>query len=235
MRSALAFLTAVGRARRPDPAALRWFGPVGLAVGAVVGGLWWGAERMLPALVAAGLVVAADLALTGMLHLDGLADSGDGLLAPMPRQRRLDVMRQPDVGAFGVAVVLVVLGLRWSALASQPARPMLVAGLWAGSRATMCAAMWALPYARSAGGLATSFLDRRPAARGALLGGALAVAASATCGRVGWSALAGLAVGAGSVLALARRRLGGYTGDVLGAAGLVGETVGLVVASSWSV
>lgn len=234
MRSALAFLTAVGRARAPEPAALRWFGPVGLLLGALVGALWWASGEVLPPLVAAGVVVAADLALTGMLHLDGLADSGDGLLAPMARQRRLEVMRQPDVGAFGVASVVVVLGLRWSALAAQPAQPLLLAGLWAGSRAAMCAAMWLLPYARSGGGLASSFLDRRPAAVGALVGAVLAVAAAATCGRVGGTALAGLVLGAGLVLALARRRLGGYTGDVLGAAGLVGETVGLVLASAWS-
>lgn len=234
MRAALAFLTVLGRAHAPEPSALRWFGPVGLALGLVLGALWWSAGEVLALPVAAGVVVAADLALTGMLHLDGLADSGDGLLAPMPRDRRLEVMRLADVGAFGVAVVVVVLGLRWAALAAQPARPLLLGGLWAGSRAAMCAAMAALPYARVGGGLASSFLDRRPAVLGAVLGAVLAVVALAGCGRVGWSALVGLVVGAGCVLALARRRVGGYTGDVLGAAGLVGETVGLVVASGWT-
>ena len=76
-----------------------------------------------PPAVAGGLAVAADLALTGMLHLDGLADSADGLLPPLPRDRRLAVMRSPDVGAFGVAAVVSAIGLRWAALAAlDPAR-----------------------------------------------------------------------------------------------------------------
>ncbi len=233
MLAAFAFLTALGRGRAPTPAAVRWFGPVGLVVGLAVGLVWWAAAQVFSPAVAAGLAVAADLALTGLLHLDGLADSGDGLLAPMARSRRLEVMRTPDVGAFGVAVVVVVVGLRWSALASQPARPLLPASLWAASRAAMCAGMAALPYARRAGGLATAFLDRRAAVAGAVVGGLLAATAATAVGWAGWAALVGAAVGSAAVLGLARRRLGGYTGDVLGATGMVAETVGLVVASAW--
>lgn len=232
MRSAIAFLTVLGRAHAPEPAALRWFGPVGAVLGLLLGGVWWVAAELLPPLVAAGVVVGADLALTGMLHVDGLADSGDGLLAPMARRRRLEVMRLPDVGAFGVAVVVVVLGLRWSALAALPVQPLLLVGLWAGARGTMCAAMATLPYARAEGGLASSFLDRRPARTGALVATAVAALALGALGWVGVMALGGLVAGGLGVLVLARRRLGGYTGDVLGAAGLVGETLGLVVASA---
>ena len=96
-----------------DPAGRSvWFGPAGALIGAVLGALWWGATNVWPAPVAAAIVVAADLAVTGLLHVDGLADSADGLLPHLDRERRLAVMATPDVGAFGVAVVAVVLLLR---------------------------------------------------------------------------------------------------------------------------
>ena len=63
-----------------------------------------------------------------MLHVDGLADSADGLLPHMPRERRLEVMSDPTVGAYGVAVTVCVLLLRFAALASMPPSILLIAG-----------------------------------------------------------------------------------------------------------
>ena len=80
MRRAVAFLTCLGGPAVPDARTLSWFPVVGAALGLVVGGAWWGAEQLWPPAVAAALVVALDLALTGLLHLDGLVDSADGLL-----------------------------------------------------------------------------------------------------------------------------------------------------------
>jgi len=93
MRRAFSFLTVLGRGTAPDGATLRWFPVVGLVLGAAVGGVWWGADRVLPPLVAAGVVVLVDLALTGMLHVDGLADSADGLLP----HRQFDASNIQDV------------------------------------------------------------------------------------------------------------------------------------------
>jgi adenosylcobinamide-GDP ribazoletransferase len=212
---------------------------VGALLGALLGGLWWGTARLWPAGVAAALVVGADLALTGLLHLDGLADSADGLLPPVDRARRLAIMRDPRLGAFGLAVGGVVLLTRWAALAALAPGVLLLAGLWAASRTLMAVVALRLPYARAEdGGLATAFRpppteSRRLALVTAGAGGALSAGAV-----VAWrplpgavSLVAGLAAGAG-VVALARRRLGGFTGDVLGAAGVVTETVGLVVAAA---
>src|SRR5207244_10789980 len=88
MRRALAFLTPIGGAVPPSPDAVRWFPIAGLLIGLAVGGVWWGAAKFWPPAVAAALAVVADLALTGMLHFDGLVDSADGLVPPLPRRRR---------------------------------------------------------------------------------------------------------------------------------------------------
>jgi adenosylcobinamide-GDP ribazoletransferase len=253
MRSALAFLTVVGGAAGPDRRAPAWFAPVGAAVGLAVGGVWWAAGEAWSPLVAAVLAVAADAALTGLLHLDGLADAADGLLPPLPRERRLAVMATPDVGAFGVAVVVLTLALRVAALASLDPDPVLVAGLWAAARAAMALTLSTVPYAR-AQGLATPFgaTPSAPppatAARGWWRGGAsgAGVVVAAGGGLVGGGVLAvvgggwlaggvavlGLAAAFAGVVGIAVRRLGGFTGDVLGAAGVVGETVGLLVAAA---
>src|SRR5438477_10532197 len=109
MRRALSFLTPIGGASRPSGSALLWFPLVGAALGLARGGIWWAAAQVWGAMVAAAVVVAADLGLTGLLHLDGLADAADGLLPHLPRARRLAVMAEPGVGAFGVGAVGAVL------------------------------------------------------------------------------------------------------------------------------
>lgn len=228
MRRALSFLTPMGGAVAPSPAALAWFPVVGAMLGLVLGGVWWVADRLWAAPVAAAVVVAADLALTGMLHFDGLVDSADGLLPPLDRARRLEVMADPAAGAFGVGVAVVVLLLRWASLAALAPAPWLLAALWCGSRLAMAVVAGTVPYARP-GGLAGAFLgDRRWPVAGVLLLVALVVAA----GGDGIGGAVALVVAAAAVVALAVRRLGGFTGDVLGAAGLLGETAGLLVAAA---
>ena len=234
MRRALAFLTPlpVGGGS-PNRVTFDWFPVAGALIGLGVGTAWWLADRAFAPAVAAALVVVADLALTGMLHVDGLADSADGLL---PHQRgtarRLEVMAAPDVGAFGVAAVVVVLLLRFAALASQPVSVLLVAGLWCGSRTVMAVGARAFPYARAEGGLASAFTggDWRPVALYGLVA-AVALGILADGRRTGVAVGACIAAGL-VVLFAARRRIGGYTGDVLGAAGIIGETVGLLVAAA---
>lgn len=232
MRRALAFLTPLGGPAVPDASTLSWFPVVGALLGLVVGGTWWAAEQLWPAAVAAAIVVVLDLALTGILHLDGLVDTADGLLPQVPRAKRLAIMAEPTVGAYGVAAAAVVLLLRWSALASMDPSPLLVAGAWCGSRTVMAVAARALPYARAEGGLASALLggDWRPVGLYGLIG---AVSLGAFAGGRASELAVGLGMGAGGLVVLAaRRRLGGFTGDVLGAAGVVTETVALLVASA---
>ena len=233
MLDALGFLTVVGRTRTPTARALTWFGPAGAVIGATLGLLWWGTANAWPAPVAAAIVVAADLAITGMLHVDGLADAADGLLPHLDRDRRLAVMAAPDVGAFGIATVVGVLLLRFAALATMTPdgwhAVAFLAGVWCGARTLMAVTACVMPYAREVG-LAKAFLGGHPAAP--LLVGVPLTALVAARGIGGVVAvLAGLAVGTLVVL-FALRRIGGFTGDVLGAAGVVTETVALVVASA---
>lgn len=231
MRAALGFLTIVGGAAAPDRRAPAWFGLVGALVGLAVGAVWWGAGELWPPLLAAVLAVGADAALTGMLHLDGLADSADGLLPPVDRARRLAIMATPDIGAFGMVAVLLVLVARVAALATLSPDPLLLAGLWAGARAGMALTMALVAYARPTGA-ASGFADRRTAPAAVTLVAALALVIVTLGGWAGPAAAVGLAAGFVAVVGVAVRRLGGYTGDVLGAAGVVAETVGLVVAAA---
>lgn len=232
MRRAIAFLTPLGGAREPTSTTLTWFPVVGALIGLAVGAVWWAADHVWAAAVSAALTVAADLALTGMLHIDGLIDSADGLLPQLPAERRLAVMSEPTVGAYGVAVAVTVLVVRFAALASMRPHPLLLAGVWCASRTAMAVAARLAPYVRLDGGLAAPFLGgdwRLVTGYGLLLAVALSAVAAGVAGAV--AVAAGVAASA-AVVAVASRRIGGFTGDVLGAAGVVGETTALVVAAA---
>ena len=248
-RQALAFLTPLGGAASPTRAAFVWFPVVGSLLGLVLGSIWWTTEEALGVFAAAALVVAADLALTGALHFDGLLDSADGLLPHLPAERRLAVMAEPHVGAFAIATGTTALLLRTAALtALGTARPLLLAALWSLSRTAMAVTALTGRYARSHG-LASSFLSEPAAGEGATAGEDLAAAgrtwvAPAVIGAVlflglavvhdpsSLVAIAAAGVAAAGVGVLARRRIGGFTGDTLGAGGVVAETVGLLTAAA---
>ena len=243
MLAALGFLTPFGPARAPGPSALRWFPLVGAAAGAAVGLVWWAASKGWHGpLVPAALAVVTDLVVTGMLHVDGLCDSADGLLPHLSRERRLEVMSEPAVGAFGSTVTLAVLLLRFAAFGGLRPDVALVAGVWCVSRSLVVVAMLVLPYARATespatgsletGGLATAFLGsgRKGAALAASVGLAAGISLAVWAG--GAPAAAGVGAGvaaAAAVVWLAWRRLGGFTGDVLGAAVVVSETAAILV------
>ncbi|GAC1529221.1 MAG: adenosylcobinamide-GDP ribazoletransferase [Acidimicrobiales bacterium] len=233
LRKAIAFLTPFGGAAEPSPDAVYWFPVVGAGIGLLVGGAWWLASLVWSPLVAAVIALAVDFFVTGMLHLDGLCDAGDGLLAPMGRARRLAVMASPDIGAFGLGVAAIIVVLRVACFSAISPSPILVAGLWAGSRTAMAAVLVGVPYARP-GGLAAAFRSTDPkrvlfpvTAGGAALAFLLVVAWRPLHGTL---SVVALAVASWSVVVLALRRIGGFTGDVLGAIGMIGETAGLLIA-----
>ena len=238
--AALAFLTRVpvGRltALGPDDVARGavLFPIVGAGIGALVGGIAVGLDSRLTVLLAAALAVAAEALVTGAIHLDALADAADGLGAPT-RERALEIMREPTVGAFGAAALgldLLVKTAAVAALLDGPDPVLAALAAFALGRAAPLALSWALPYARAGGGTGASLAEGARApwlAAGLLLGIGIAVGALGLRGL--W--LAAGAVGAVLVVGLlARQRFGGVTGDVLGAAVELATTLALVAVAA---
>jgi adenosylcobinamide-GDP ribazoletransferase len=227
VREAVAFLTRLpvgGGALSPRSAL--WFPVVGAALGGLVGGAAIGLAGVLPPLLAGALAVALELVLTGALHVDGLADSADGL-GGRDRERALAIMRDHAVGAYGASALVLDLLAKSAALGALAERDELlpVIAAFAVSRAAALPLAAALPYARSEGtGRPLDRLAPLVAAGGVALAAATAVLAPAT--------LAAAALVVLAVWWLARRRLRGVTGDVLGAAIELTATAALIVAAA---
>lgn len=185
----------------------------------------------LPPSVAAGLVLAGQVILTGAMHEDGLADSADGLWGGWTKERRLEIMKDSRIGSYGVLALILSLLLRCSALTAlgPSLLPVLLAAALL-SRAAMVGLMTELPNARE-GGLSRSV--GRPGRRTAWAGTGIALGLSLVI--VGPAALpfalaAGLA-GLGCA-AIAQAKIGGQTGDILGASQQVCEIAILAVATA---
>lgn len=218
----------------------RHFPLVGLAVGACSAAVLWGALWLWPAPVAVGLAMAASVWLTGGFHEDGWADTCDGLGGAVSREKALTIMKDSRIGSYGALGLILMLGLKAACLVALAEQDYLlaIAGLvWAHatSRAAPVWIMHALPYAGDA-----EHAKAKPLATQAS-SGALAVALL-------WVLLAGLltawidtawvpqlciaAVAAGAATLWMQswldRRLGGYTGDNLGATQQLVELVVLL-------
>lgn len=216
----------------PKGAATAWAWPL---VGAGVGALAALAAALVqgigvPAGIAAGIALAAQAMLTGAMHEDGLADTADGLWGGWDKARRLAIMKDSHIGSYGVLALLLVTLMRWSALSTlisaDAGLPVLIA-VGALSRVPMVAIMAALPNARGTG-LAQAV--GRPSAQHALiatgLGLALALpfAGAASLG----AAVAVAAVSLGLALT-ARAKIGGQTGDILGASQQLADLAALAM------
>ncbi len=245
LRLAVTLLTAVPLPRRgarrglapPDrstvTAAIYWAPVVGLVIGGLSAGILLLATRIghTGALLAAVLAVAAGAALTRALHLDGLADFADALGSGRPADQALDIMKRSDIGPFGVVTLVLVLLLQVSALARATALgrgPVaIVAAAVTARLAIVLACRRTVPAARPGGlgALVAGSVRVLPAA-------ALAAAVLAAAAAIGWIFAAAVAAGlaaSGVTTLLATRRLGGITGDVLGAVAEITAAVCLLV------
>jgi adenosylcobinamide-GDP ribazoletransferase len=219
LRSAIALLTII-----PVPGQVHgqlgraWFPAVGGLLGLAAGAVDLGVAAAAPRAVAAVAAVAILAILTGGLHLDGLADAADGLLGGRDQPHRLEIMRDPRVGSFGVIALGLLLVGEVACLASLAPRRALIALTTAGalSRWAMLGLVVTLPSVRSTG------LGRAVAGPGGgrdLLQGSAIAALSLVLDWQRASAAAGAAaLVAAGVGMLARHRLGGATGDIYGAA-----------------
>ncbi|KPP85907.1 MAG: cobalamin 5'-phosphate synthase [Rhodobacteraceae bacterium HLUCCO07] len=169
--------------------------------------------------------------LTGAMHEDGLADVADGFWGGHERGRRLDIMRDSRIGAYGVIALVLGLGLRAMALVSLGI--FMIPGLFAAaalSRAAMVVSMAALPHARRDG---LSRATGRPSAMIATIACAIAlVAALLLTGKAALPAILAVAVATAGAMHVARRKIGGQTGDVLGATQQLSEITALLALSA---
>ena len=232
------FLTRVplpGKDSRKLSAAARAFPITGAFVGAVAGAAllganWAGLHPMASALAA----LAVSALLTGALHEDGLADTADGFGGGGTRAQKLKIMRDSRIGAFGVLALVFGVGIRASILASllgpwAAAAALVAAG--ALSRGLLPAVMYLLPAARSDGlDKKAGKPDREGAVVAALLGAMLALVFLGQAAGL-WAIAAGAAAVA-AMAWLAKRQIGGHTGDVLGAAQQVAEVAVLAAAAA---
>ena len=223
---AVSLLTRVPIGGRGDPSrAAGWMPLVGTAIGLAVGGVYAALIVVVPPLVAAGVAVGAGMLLTGALHEDGLADSADAFGVHVDRDETLRILRDPRLGTFGVAALVVSVVVRTASVAALGA----VAGVLALAMAhTAGRASAALVMARNRP--AEAGLGSAHAGSGGGLGLVWAAAVASAAGVFATLVVvvaATVALGAGR---FARRRIGGYTGDVLGATEQVTEIAVLVVA-----
>jgi adenosylcobinamide-GDP ribazoletransferase len=223
--AALRFLTIVPLAWRCEQdgrfftASLAWFPVIGLLIGLVSTVLISCLIPFFPPPVLAMAAIVLMAVASGCLHLDGLADSGDGLLSARPRERILEIMRDSHSGAMGVIAIVVVLLGKYAALSSLSGSPLiltLIAMPLAG-RCAIVLTMACLPYAREGEGLGRLFYS--PSSRWAALW-ALALLASVFFWG-GWRmSLVVLIAVLITVLLFSlwcRAKIGGATGDTLGA------------------
>lgn len=226
---AFALLTRLPLPRLPDAAFARqaravWtFAIVGAVVALLAGGLGWGALALgLPGVAAAGLVLTTQIILTGAMHEDGLADTADGLWGGWTPERRLEIMKDSAIGTYGVLALILSLGLRWSALSLLLAGgigPIIAAG--ALSRGLMPVVMTALPHARANG---LSHGVGRPGWGVSSLACGLGLAiALGVCGLAVLLPIGMACAGVAMLTLIARAKIGGQTGDILGASQQVAE------------
>jgi adenosylcobinamide-GDP ribazoletransferase len=212
--------------------ASRYFPLVGVVVAAIAAGVYYAAALVLPAPVAAVLSTAASIYITGAFHEDGFADTCDGFGGGMTKERALEIMKDSRVGAYGAIGIVCMLATKLSGLAMLPPR-VAVAALFVAhplSRLAATALIWRLDYVRGEGKakpLAQQMTNAEfaIAALTCLLPAACLLATDAMAPA---AMLAAIVAATAAALWLGRlfvRRLGGYTGDCLGAVQQLAEAL----------
>ena len=233
-RAAIGLLTRLPVSRHhrlASPASAVWAYPLAglLAGGAAAATRLVAAAFGVPALVAAVLALTAAALVTGGLHEDGFADTADALSGGWTVERRLAIMRDSRIGAHGALALMLAVLLRVAALASLAPREAGLA-LLAASAVSRGAMLPVLAFCHPArpDGLGASLASVRPAVIGAGL--ALAAGLGLAFGGIRAVVAGGLVAAAG--ILVARHRLGGFTGDLLGAVAVAAECAVLLAAAS---
>ena len=236
LRGAWAFLTRLPGGAHPETdqelgRSVPWFPVVGAVVGGLSGTVYWALHGPLGAPLAAVLAVAAAAVATGCFHEDGLADTADAL-GGASRERRLEIMKDSRVGAFGVLALVLSTLVRVFAVSSLAATDGLIALVVAHMLGrTMAVAVMGVAPAVAGTGLGHSYTAHLPRAW-TVVAIVITSAAAASLGLLGAVSLAAAASGAVLVGLIAQRAFGGTTGDVLGATEQVAEMAVLLSAAA---
>ncbi len=233
IRAAVAFLTVIPIAASDGATGERlgraYFPAVGALLGLMAGIAFALAAAVTSPLLAAVAATAVLAVATGALHLDGVADAADGLFGAGDAARRLEVMRDSRVGSFGLVAVVLLLVAEVAALAAMSPAKAIVALVIAGavSRWTLLVMIALVPYVRHAGlGVAAGGPHRR---FDLVLGSAITVLVCLLDWRRSVAAVLVAMLIAAVIGVLARRRIGGATGDVYGATAELSQLGALIV------
>lgn len=217
----------------PELKQARWAFPlVGLPIGIALAGVYFTLSHVsLAPLLASLIALGFALRLTGAMHEDGLADCADGFGGGIDRDRKLEIMKDSHIGSYGVLALIIVMGARITSLSLLPltsASFIIIISCAMLSRLVMVALLSFMSSARSDGlGHSASSQSKTP------LFIALVLCLPACYYGVLLAPLAIIALfGTAAVIAyLAKKQIGGQTGDVCGAAQITSETAGWIAAS----
>jgi len=233
--AAIRFITVlpIGQSEHFDAVGMApWFPAVGLLLGCALAAFDHAITRIWNPQAAAVLDVVFLAALTGAFHIDGLADTADGLFSHRSRERTLEIMKDSRIGAMGVVAVVSVLAIKWaglSALATQRAAWLILVPAY--SRSAMLIGMARLEYGRPAGGTGHPFFARRLGWRD--FGWVFATVLFSLALGGGFLLInAGCLIITAALIAYYRRRLGCVTGDMLGAMAEINEAMLFLLASA---
>jgi len=202
----------------------------GLTIGALLAGLNWLIAPLLSRPLADALLIAALAAVTGALHLDGLADVCDGIAARGSRERFLEIMKDSHVGAVGAVGLVLGLLLKWQALVAVPTEIKWQALLLFPALARF-AQVQTIVFARNArqDGLGSAFISNAGASRLMIAGTIALLAACLTFAVKGILILAGIMVVTWLLRAWFNHKIGGITGDVVGCISELTEILVLII------
>lgn len=235
--AALQFLTILPTPLRGTVSAkvsgqsLAYFPFIGLILGSILLGVWYGLAFILPPSVVYALLIIALAILTGAHHLDGLIDTFDGVMVGKDKEERLQVMADTKVGAFGIAAIILLLILKYAALSSAPVVTSLLL-MPTLSRWTMVCAIFAFPYAKDVG----MGLVFKQGATWQRLIAATAIPLVTAVVLLKWWGLALMSVLLLIILGIAgcfHLRIGGLTGDSYGAINELAEVLVLLLLITW--
>jgi len=209
--------------------AVPWFPFIGLVLGAIQGGIYVGVSELAPATLAAVLSVAVLALLTGAFHQDGLADMADAFGGGWTREQRLEIMKDSRLGTYGTTALILIFALEIAALGSLSGWVAFAAVVVAHSLSRAIAiSMMVAAQPAAASGLGVDYLRGLPRTAVVVSAAIITCGAAIGLGVAGAVAVLSALLAGVAVVRLAHAKIGGITGDVLGAIQQVAKIASLI-------